>query len=263
MSLILDGTNGLSDVDGTAAAPAIRGTDANTGIFFPAADQVAITTGGTQRAVVDASGNVGIGTASPAQKLSVNGADGSNNVALFTRSGGSNMYLYVDSGANVGFFTGSNAAGSGVYANATSNTVQFNTNGSERARIDSSGNVIIGGTTSSAKLTVFSDISLRSGAAELSKINGQTATSVSTSATNILAASFGYGALAIVNGYSGAAAFCDLVFFGNVTASAVSSQTVSGSPAARTYTAVSGQLKLAMASGTYSITAVQQYINAY
>jgi hypothetical protein len=61
MSLVLSGTNGLSDVDGTAATPAIRGTDANTGIFFPAADQVAITTGGTQRAVVDASGNVGVG----------------------------------------------------------------------------------------------------------------------------------------------------------------------------------------------------------
>jgi hypothetical protein len=27
MSLILDGTNGLSDVDGTAASPAIRGSD--------------------------------------------------------------------------------------------------------------------------------------------------------------------------------------------------------------------------------------------
>ena len=46
---------------GTAALPAITTTgDTNTGIFFPAADQVAISTGGTQRAVVDASGNVTI-----------------------------------------------------------------------------------------------------------------------------------------------------------------------------------------------------------
>ena len=51
---------------GTAALPAITTTgDTNTGIFFSAADQVAISTGGTQKAVVDASGNVGIGTASP------------------------------------------------------------------------------------------------------------------------------------------------------------------------------------------------------
>jgi hypothetical protein len=70
MSLILSGTDGLSDVDGSAATPAIRGTDTNTGIFFPAADQVAITTGGTQRAVVDASGNLLVGTPSTAGSAS-------------------------------------------------------------------------------------------------------------------------------------------------------------------------------------------------
>ena len=46
---------------GTVSAPVYSTTgDTNTGIFFPAADQVAITTGGTQRALVDASGNVGV-----------------------------------------------------------------------------------------------------------------------------------------------------------------------------------------------------------
>jgi hypothetical protein len=48
MSLILDGTSGLSDVDGTAGTPAIRGSDANTGIFF-GADQVGIATNGVER----------------------------------------------------------------------------------------------------------------------------------------------------------------------------------------------------------------------
>ena len=57
MSLILDGTNGLSDVDGTAAAPAIRGTDANTGIFFPAADRIGFAEGGVQVGEFDASSN--------------------------------------------------------------------------------------------------------------------------------------------------------------------------------------------------------------
>jgi hypothetical protein len=42
---------------GTAAAPSISVTgDTNTGIYFPGADQVAISTGGTQRVLVDASG---------------------------------------------------------------------------------------------------------------------------------------------------------------------------------------------------------------
>jgi hypothetical protein len=58
MSLILDGTNGLSDVDGTAAAPAIRGTDANTGIYFPGADRIGFAEGGVQVGEFDASGNI-------------------------------------------------------------------------------------------------------------------------------------------------------------------------------------------------------------
>jgi len=57
MSLILDGTNGLSDVDGSAATPAIRGTDANTGIFF-GADIIGFSEGGTECARFDASANL-------------------------------------------------------------------------------------------------------------------------------------------------------------------------------------------------------------
>jgi hypothetical protein len=58
MSLILDGSNGVSDIDGTAATPAIRGTDANTGIFFPAADTIAFSEGGTEAMRINSSGNV-------------------------------------------------------------------------------------------------------------------------------------------------------------------------------------------------------------
>jgi len=69
MSLILSGSDGVSDIDGTASTPAIRGTDANTGIFFPAADTIAFAEGGTESMRLDASGNVGIGTSSPTAKL--------------------------------------------------------------------------------------------------------------------------------------------------------------------------------------------------
>jgi hypothetical protein len=58
MSLILSGTDGLSDVDGTAATPAIRGTDANTGIFFPAADTIAFSEGGVEAMRIDSAGRV-------------------------------------------------------------------------------------------------------------------------------------------------------------------------------------------------------------
>ena len=58
MTLILSGTNGLSDVDGSAATPAIRGTDANTGIFFPAADTIAFAEGGVEVMRLDSSANL-------------------------------------------------------------------------------------------------------------------------------------------------------------------------------------------------------------
>lgn len=57
MSLILDGSVGVYDVDGTAATPAIRGTDTNTGIYFPGADRIGFSEGGTQVGEFDASGN--------------------------------------------------------------------------------------------------------------------------------------------------------------------------------------------------------------
>lgn len=57
MTLVLNGTTGVSAVDGSAATPAIQGNDSNTGVFFPAADTVAIATNGTERVRVNSSGD--------------------------------------------------------------------------------------------------------------------------------------------------------------------------------------------------------------
>ena len=57
MSLILNGTDGISDVDGTAATPAIRGTDTNTGIFF-GSDIIGFSEDGTEVARFNSSGNL-------------------------------------------------------------------------------------------------------------------------------------------------------------------------------------------------------------
>jgi hypothetical protein len=55
----------LTVTGGSATAPAITTSgDTNTGVYFPAADTVGITTGGTERVRVDSSGNVGIGSTS-------------------------------------------------------------------------------------------------------------------------------------------------------------------------------------------------------
>jgi len=58
-------TGQASFPDGSAAAPSIAHTgDLNAGIFFPAADTVAVATAGTERMRIDSSGNVLVGTTS-------------------------------------------------------------------------------------------------------------------------------------------------------------------------------------------------------
>ena len=182
---------------GTAAAPSISVTgNTNTGIFFPAADTIAFSEGGVEAARIDSSGQVGIGTASPAAKLDIgsgnlnfsstaqrirgdfsnataanrlmiqsnvtNGTttfgimpNGTGTVANFAAFGNavdtansSVMFIGVsNNGTEVRF--NSTISGTGTYLPMT-----FNTGGSERARIDTSGNLGIGTASPTNKLNV-------------------------------------------------------------------------------------------------------------
>jgi hypothetical protein len=70
-----------SFADGTVSLPSITNIgDTNTGIFFPAADTIAFSEGGAESMRIDSSGNVGIGTSSPATRLNI--ADSGSGVAL-------------------------------------------------------------------------------------------------------------------------------------------------------------------------------------
>ena len=59
MPVTINGTTGIANVDGSAASPAFRNTDANSGIAG-SADQVVISTAGTERLRVASAGQVGI-----------------------------------------------------------------------------------------------------------------------------------------------------------------------------------------------------------
>jgi hypothetical protein len=151
MSLILDGTNGLSDVDGSAATPAIRGSDANTGVFF-GTDIVGVSTGGTERMRVDASGNVGIGTSSPAEKLQVAGGIISTSDAVLS-SGVSGTYVSFDATNLISNIYALTPGTAWRDLAIRSNETIFFGSGTERARIDSSGNLLVG--TTVAPTTAF------------------------------------------------------------------------------------------------------------
>ncbi len=93
-------------------------------------------------------GNVGIGTSAPSDKLTVAG----NVVA----TNANYAFYQISSGAVTGQLA-ANAGGNSLEMRAVSNTsLGFLTNNAERARIDTSGNLLVGTTTLNAKLTVDS-----------------------------------------------------------------------------------------------------------
>jgi hypothetical protein len=78
----------------TEATPSYSSVDdTNTGMFFPAADTLAFSEGGTEAMRINSSGNLGIGTQSPNYKLEVNGAAQFDGYARITSAGGAQRLL--------------------------------------------------------------------------------------------------------------------------------------------------------------------------
>jgi hypothetical protein len=156
MSLILDGTNGLSDVDGSAATPAIRGTDANTGIFFPAADTIGFAEGGAEIARFDSSGRLGINTTAPNTLLYVRQATATGasttgtNQCTIENNGAVGVSLITPTAnqATIRHSTALDQTSSSITFDGTGRYMTFNTvNGAERMRLDNGGNLHIGRTS--------------------------------------------------------------------------------------------------------------------
>jgi hypothetical protein len=129
--------------DGSASAPSIQpGNDGDTGLFRPTANMIGFSTLGSERMRIDSSGNVGIGTTSPDEALSVEGGN-----MKFTNTVSNESFIY---------FTHTTSANRRAYIGAletdgNGNSLVFapNPNGfdaAEAMRIDSSGNLLVGKT---------------------------------------------------------------------------------------------------------------------
>jgi hypothetical protein len=176
----LDGTMLIED--GSASTPGLAfADDVNTGIFSPAADQIGFATGGAERLEIGSSevvfndpsndvdfrvesngqthmlfvdaGNdrIGIGTGSPSHNLDIlstsSGATVSARVGSTATSGVNSANLIINNGGTgngtlrFDYESDTNRASIGI--SQSTQDLEFGTAGSERARIDSSGRLLI------------------------------------------------------------------------------------------------------------------------
>ena len=147
----------------TAGAPAFTGADTDTGMYFPANNQVRLSTAGLVAVAVDASQNVGIGVIPSAWASSVRAEEmrtharwnynsGSDSVAYWT------VNAFLNSAGNAIYKASAHASqytqigGAHVWERAVSGTAGNTVTWLESARIDSSGNLILNTATTGATI---------------------------------------------------------------------------------------------------------------
>jgi hypothetical protein len=131
--------NLLSKIVGTTAAQ--FGTETSHPLTF--------ITSNTERACIDSSGNVGIGTTSPDSKLVVIG----NAVKIYdSSSSNANLRLRNSTTGDAAGFGLQQDGVNTLFYNNSNGYMAFATNATERMRIDSSGNLLVGTTSSAGTL---------------------------------------------------------------------------------------------------------------
>jgi hypothetical protein len=147
---LLDGkSSSIEFSTGSASSPTVSFTgDTNTGIYSPGADQLAISTNGTGRLFVDASGNVGVGASS-----FVAGNNGvlltPSNVFTYRSGTAERTHLSLSNDNGITGFLATNDSGINI---ASVDRMVFKTASTERLRITSDGKLGLGTSTPGALL---------------------------------------------------------------------------------------------------------------
>ena len=158
-AVTINSSQGVEFNAGTAALPSITTTgDTNTGIFFPAADTIAFSEGGAEAMRIDSSGNVSVGatsSSSQAFRVSQTALPAVPSGFYCSAGDGAGAYQYgitrVDATNGRGFqFLSSLGAGNLPFYSISVGTAASTIAGmtfSEAMRIDSSGNLLVGTTS--------------------------------------------------------------------------------------------------------------------
>ena len=137
-------------IDGTAIGASSASTGAFTTLTATGAfTSVGIDDNATSTAItIDSSENVGIGNSSPSTRLTV--GDGASSEAIKVNAGSGWADLRLNSSASNGgsIYWNDGADAGQIFYYHPDNSMRFHTNASERARLDSSGNLLVGKTAS-------------------------------------------------------------------------------------------------------------------
>jgi hypothetical protein len=148
------------------------------GLYLPSSNNVAISTNSSQRLLIDASGNVnidsntlyidatnnrvGLGTTSPGKPLDVRGT-GSVNVGSFSNGTQGIDIATTASGGSIQTYDQNQTLDLKTFG-TTTNSINFSVGSTERARIDSSGRLLVGTSSSTGSArAVFQGNSFSSG----------------------------------------------------------------------------------------------------
>jgi hypothetical protein len=156
-NLTTTGTTLIASGNASTPSLAVIG-DTNTGLYSPGADQLAISTNGTGRLFVDSNGRLGIGIASPASLLCVGGNTPTTG-KLSVVGDASGVSLAVGDNISSSLYIKHQSAGCATFGTDGGGSIGFATDGfNERARIDSSGRLLVGTSTARTIATQSSAI---------------------------------------------------------------------------------------------------------
>ncbi len=156
MPVTINGSTGISSPGGDTSTSLSTGlltvtgsTVPANGMYLPAANTLSWATNSTRNMTLDSSGNLAVGANSAADSAAIATFSGVSTVLL--NASGSLLRFNKTAGTDTGWLSNRSYSwhdGNGLaLSTQTADPLRFGTNNTERARIDSSGNLLVGATS--------------------------------------------------------------------------------------------------------------------